>query len=235
MDNYQTFENPKALSLAFAQLFAVWSRLKKPLHVALSGGSTPRLLFELWGSEYLHTIDWSAFHFWWGDERCVPPDHPESNYKMAWGLFLSKLDIPADQIHRIRGEADPEREAKRYAEELATHLPMSNGWPVFDLILLGMGEDGHTASIFPDQIDLFYSQEYCVVAQHPQSGQLRVSFTGGVLNQAQEVAFLVTGAAKATIVSAIFNQQEGWMAYPAALVKARELTWYLDDAAAGAL
>lgn len=235
MINYQILEDPHALAAAFAQHFESWSRRPKPWHIALSGGSTPKLLFELWGSQYLDRIDWSACHFWWGDERCVAPDHPDSNYKMAWDLFLSKLDIPANQIHRIQGEADPEREAKRYGDELAAHLPLSNGWPVFDLILLGMGEDGHTASIFPDQINLFYSPAYCVVASHPQSGQLRVSLTGGVLNQAQELAFLVTGAAKASVISTIFNQEEGCMDYPAALVKNRELTWYLDAAAAGAL
>lgn len=201
--------------------------------IALSGGSTPKRLFRLWADEYREAIDWSTVHFFWGDERCVPPDHEESNYGMTKALLLDKVLIPAENIHRIRGEDDPQEEARRYAAEIADNTDQLNGFPSFDLIILGMGDDGHTASVFPHQLAFMKDERFCVVATHPESGQQRISITGPVINSAQSVAFLVTGVNKAEKVSAILQKREGYKAYPAAHVQPHsgDLNWFLDEAA----
>ncbi|MCA9734734.1 6-phosphogluconolactonase, partial [candidate division KSB1 bacterium] len=119
-------------------------RSANPVHIALSGGNTPKLFFQKLADK-THEVDWSFVHFYWGDERCVPPEDEQSNYRMTQDFLLSKIDIPARNIHRLRGENDPVDEADRYAKELQTHLPeKSIDKPVFDWIILGIGEDGHT-------------------------------------------------------------------------------------------
>ncbi|MEM1257199.1 MAG: 6-phosphogluconolactonase [Bacteroidota bacterium] len=207
---------------------------KKNFHVALSGGSTPKLIFDVLATEYGDTIDWSKIHFYWGDERCVPPMDDQSNYKMTMEHLFSKIDVPPTNIHRILGEANPTREAMRYANVLEINLDRVGGVPQFDLMVLGMGDDGHTASIFPHEIGLWDAADHCVVATHPDSGQKRVSITGKVINTAREVAFLVTGASKAEKVDEIHNKKTGFEKYPAALVhpNSRKLTWFLDKEAA---
>jgi len=203
--------------------------------VALSGGSTPQLLFKLWATTYRDQINWSAVHFFWGDERCVAPDHADSNYGVTRALLLDHVPIPASQIHRIHGEADPAQEAVRYAQVIREHTQQVDGHPAFDLVLLGMGDDGHTASIFPDHLELLQDEHPTAVATHPQSGQLRISITGPVINGAQRVAFLVTGAGKHEKVSAILGREAGCQAFPAAHIQPAtgELHWFLDAAAWG--
>lgn len=206
------------------------------VHIALSGGSTPKIVFDFLASEFGNDIDWSKVNLYWGDERCVSPTDAESNYKMTVDHLISKIDIPESNIYRIKGEDDPEQEAKRYDELLQETVPSANGIPCFDLVMLGMGDDGHTVSIFPHQIALWDMPENCRVATHPDSGQKRVTITGKVVNNAKTVAFLVTGASKAEKVTAIVNQEEGSKEFPASLVapKSDELIWFLDqDAAAG--
>jgi 6-phosphogluconolactonase len=149
--------------------------------------------------------------------------------------LFDNLSIPQSHIFRIHGENDPDTEAHRYAEVLRNELPIVSGVPVFDVVMLGMGDDGHTASIFPDQLSLWYSDQLCVVGTHPQSGQRRVSLTGKVINHAQYVALLVTGENKAEKVAEIIeNPQEAAKKYPAALVQPESgnLVWFLDRTAA---
>lgn len=207
-------------------------------HWSVSGGTTPKVLFSLLAEEYADKIDWKKVHFYWGDERCVPSTDDDSNFKMTKERLFSKVDIPVENIHRIIGENDPEKEAVRHEEELMALLPKDeNGLPVFDLIMLGMGGDGHTASIFPHQMELLTSNKVCEVAQHPDSGQHRVTITGKVINAAKEVAFLVTGEGKAEKIDEIFYGKERSKSYPATHIQpsSGQLSWYLDSAAASML
>ncbi len=231
----QTILQPDQQSVAQAFADHLVQRLgeKHPFRLVLSGGSTPRLLFQLLAESYRERIDWSRLHLFWCDERCVPPDDEESNYRTARELLLSRVPIPESQVHRIRGEAPPEEEAERYSDLIDKETPRVNGWPRFDLIMLGMGADGHTASIFPDQMQLLDSEAICGLARHPESGQQRVTLTGGVLNNAAEVAFLVTGADKAERVREVLAREGEWKRYPAAHIQPTEgeVLWFLDAAA----
>ncbi|SDE65725.1 6-phosphogluconolactonase [Pricia antarctica] len=204
------------------------------LHIALSGGSTPKIVFDELASRHLSKNDWQKVHLYWGDERCVSPDDPESNYKMTVEYLLSKIEIPEENIHRIKGENDPRQEAERYTQVLREKLPIIDGLPQFDLIILGMGDDGHTASIFPYEIGLWNADQLCEVAEHPNTGQKRITITGRIINHADNVAFLVTGESKAEKVGEIVDERGGYKSYPANLVHPLNgnLFWFLDEAAA---
>lgn len=230
-------ETPQQVAKDFADYFAAWVKDKPSATVALSGGSTPKALFRLWAEQYRDRIDWQKIHFFWGDERCVPPGDEESNFKMANDLLLSGIGIPPQNIHRIRGEADPDAEARRYAEDILRTVASSHGLPSFDMILLGMGDDGHTASIFPHQMELLSAKALCGVATHPESGQKRITLTGRVLNNAAEVAFLVTGSGKAQKLEEIVKGKKGSDKYPAAHIGPAHgaLHWFVDQAAAAGL
>jgi 6-phosphogluconolactonase len=202
--------------------------------IALSGGSTPKLLFERLAEKLGDKPDWNRIHLWWGDERCVPMVSSESNFRMTEEALISKVPIPKENIHRIRGEANPETEALRYGEEIKNSLNILHNWPVFDLILLGLGEDGHIASIFPDQIALLKSDEICDVAIHPDTGQKRITLTGNVINNANEIFFLVTGKSKAVRVAEIMNNEPSAKKLPAYYIipSHGKLTWFIDEDAA---
>jgi 6-phosphogluconolactonase len=206
-------------------------------HIALSGGSTPAMLFQKLATEKTNTIHWRNAHFYWGDERCVGPNHDESNFKMTKQLLFDHINIPIENIQRIQGELEPENEAKRYAELISENVPNKNGIPQFDLILLGMGTDGHTASIFPNQMNLLNSGKLCDVATHPDSGQKRITFTGSLINHAKNVVFLVTGSNKAEKIDVILCHKEGFKKFPAAHIAPNQglLSWYLDQSAASLL
>ncbi len=232
-----TFKDKQALALSFCERLQEALGSVDDYHLALSGGSTPRIIFETLAAEYLDTLEWDKLHIYWGDERCVPPEHTESNFKMANDTFLSQARVPKDQIHRIIGEASPKDEANRYGKLLGDNLPQKGGLPEFDMIMLGLGDDGHTASIFPHQIELWDSQQSCVVAEHPVSGQQRISLSGQVINNAKEVCFLVTGKGKAEKVQELLEPRENRIVYPASLVDPSlgDLLWYLDKDAASEL
>lgn len=223
------------VALNFSRYLAILIASREKVHIALSGGSTPKIVFDELAANFQKDIDWRGVHLFWGDERCVAPTDDQSNYKMTLEHLISKIAIPKENIHRIKGENDPEYEAKRYAEVLEEVLPKSNSVPLFDLVILGMGDDGHTASIFPHEIALWHSKKYCEVAEHPHSGQKRVSLTGRIINNADTVVFLVTGASKAEKFTQIKNQTGNFEHYPASLVKpsSGRLLWFLDEAAAG--
>lgn len=202
--------------------------------IALSGGNSPKGLFEFISKNYSDLIPWNRIHFWWGDERCVPADDDQSNYKMTKQYLLSNISIAEENIHRIKGENIPEEEALRYSKELETTLNSRGKDPVFDIILLGLGDDGHTASIFPDQLELFEDENSCAVAQHPITGQKRITITGNVLNNANQIFFLVTGENKSMRVSEIMNDNDAAKLLPAYYISPAngELIWFLDKAAA---
>lgn len=202
--------------------------------IALSGGSTPELLFSYLGDEYSGIVPWEFVHFFWGDERCVPPNHPDSNYGMAKRTLFDKIIIPGSNIHRIAGENDPGVASENYSQEIKNFLSVRDNIPVFDFILLGIGEDGHTASIFPDKPEFIDSEKTCEVAVHPVSGQKRITLTGRVINNAEAVSFIAAGEKKAMVVGEILNNSAGCNRYPASHIKPvyGSLDWYLDQPAA---
>jgi 6-phosphogluconolactonase len=237
MTNIKLFPNPAAVAAAFADDFSNWVAAMPAedsrITVAISGGSTPQLLFRLWADEYANKVDWHRVHFFWGDERCVAPEDDESNYGVAKSLFLDRISIEPANIHRIRGEEDPELERGRYEQVIRDHVGIENGsMPVFDLIILGMGDDGHTASIFPHEFRFMNSDRVCEVATHPETGQKRITLTGPVLNSAKRVAFLITGKKKAAVLEQVIHQSGDSGKFPAAHVTAKETDFYLDQAAA---
>jgi 6-phosphogluconolactonase len=205
-----------------------------PYSVALSGGSGPVLLYSLLGDEYINSMPWDFVHFFWGDERCVPPDDPESNYGMAMKHMIGKIGMPLSNIHRIKGEEDPEKEARRYSDEIYRLLRNRDGMPVFDLQIMGMGEDGHTASIFAGNPGLFSSGKICEVTIHPATGQKRITLTGSVINNSEAVAVIVQGKAKSKVLAEIINKEPGSDRYPAAHIHPvyGSLDWYMDKDAA---
>jgi 6-phosphogluconolactonase len=206
------------------------------LNIVLSGGKTPKVFFKKLTEEHTRQdIQWSHIRLFWGDERLVTPDHPNSNYGMTYKTLLSKVSIPHSHIHRIMGESRSQQELKRYAEEIIKYVPGDNTkLPRFDWIFLGIGTDGHTASIFPKQrLDKSY-KGICALAQHPKSGEKRITLTMEVLSNAKRVSFLVTGKSKARVIAAILNSTARSENYPAAQVKPASgaLEWYLDRPAA---
>ena len=222
-----------AVAESFSEYLKILIQSNEITHLALSGGSTPKVVFEYLSENFKNEIDWSTVHFYWGDERCVSPSHEESNYKMTVDYLLSNVDVPAANIHRVKGENIPEEEAVRYSEILENELPIVNEIPQFDLVILGMGDDGHTASIFPHEIHLWDSDKSCEVAIHPDSGQRRITITGKVINNAKEVAFLVTGDSKSEKIKEIINNETTAALYPASLVvpTSGKLFWFMDTAA----
>jgi len=200
--------------------------------LVLTGGRTPKPVYELFASPpYSDRIDWGRIHFFWGDERCVPPEDPESNFGMAWSAFISKIQPPAGHIHRMRGEMqDPADAASLYEREIREVLPGPR-IPRFDLVLLGMGEDGHTASLFPGKA--WNGRKLVIATREPRSGSTRISMTPRLLNRAPVILFLVAGLNKAETLARV-------LADPAADLPASKidppngsLTWMVDEAAGG--
>lgn len=231
------FDSPTELATEVAKILLAKSKEKKTLTVALSGGNTPKLLFSILAKNYKTSINWKNIKFFWVDERCVPPTHPESNYGEANSLLFNNIDIPKENIYRIRGENNPREEALAYEEILYSQIERDCCLPKFDIIFLGMGDDGHTASIFPYQIDLLKSDKVCEVATHPTSGQQRITLTGNIINNASEIYFWITGKNKAQILADIFNKQNDYLKYPTAHINSDKasLTWLLDKDAASLL
>jgi len=203
-------DNPAVADRFAADLVEMIAELAKnqpTVTVSLSGGSTPKLLFSVLAENYADQVQWDKVHFFWGDERMVAPDDAESNFGEAHALLLSKVDIPESNVHRVLGESEPVAECARYETEIEKHVAANpQGVPAFDILMLGMGSDGHTASIFPHQMEFLTSERICELATHPDSGQKRVSVTGKVLNAAKNLVFLVTGAGKADVLAEIINQ-----------------------------
>lgn len=245
--------------------------LEPRFSLGISGGRTPHELLAHMAATMKSEFPWENIDLFWCDERCVPPDHPESNYGMTRDALLQQVSVPASSIHRIRGEAPPAAEARRYAAEIRRHVPGSadqpsrtgsppaameaagRSWPRFDCLLLGLGEDGHTASLFPGARTLALTARICTVAEHPVSGQKRITITLPVINRARRVMFLVAGRSKAEIVRSLLGRpirgadggiwrsmdsaENGEAPLPAALVRpaGASVEWYLDEEAAARL
>jgi 6-phosphogluconolactonase len=203
--------------------------------VALSGGHTPRAAYELLAADPLRAnLSWSNVFIYFGDERCVPPDDERSNYRMAREAFLDAVPIPSANIARMRGEIDPGLAANEYASILRAEL---GGMPQLDLVMLGLGEDGHTASLFPG-IAQEVGEHSLVEAAYAQSQAMwRVTITPKLINAARRVVFAVEGVAKARALAAVYEGQRDPKTYPAQLVQpsSGELTWLVDEAATNLL
>ncbi|CAN5536903.1 6-phosphogluconolactonase [soil metagenome] len=228
------FDTPDELeraALDLVQSIVASASAETPVHIVLAGGSTPKRLYEKLAE--LDGIPWEHVHMWFGDERTVPPDHDDSNFKMCHESLLSSISIPAENIHRMRGEVHPEAAAQSYCDEIASHVPKRpSGMPRFDLVILGLGEDGHTASLFPNTEALDETSAFVVANEVPQEQTVRITMTTPVLDAAEHVLFLATGEAKAEALSAIVSA--GKDGPPAGLVRPEpgELHWYVDRAAA---
>ena len=208
--------------------------------VALSGGSTPELLYRtLARPDRARLLDWSKVQFLFGDERGVPPSHPDSNFAMIDKALFRPLPISPDHIHRMRGEDPPEAAATEYENRLRRLCrPAPGAWPVLDLILLGLGTDGHTASLFPGTTSLNETIRWVVPSLAPEGTRSRLTLTLGVINHAAVVLFLVAGSTKSQIIQRIHERQPtDAVHYPASRVRPQSgrLLWYLDRPAASKL
>ena len=204
--------------------------------VALSGGSTPKALYSLLASpECRNLVDWSRVHLFWGDERCVPPGHPDSNFRMVREALLARIQFPNENIHRMPGEREPAEAVAAYEAEIKDFFGVKpGGWPRFDLIFLGLGEDGHTASLFPGTDAANETAHLVTVAYVQRLESYRLTLTLPVINAAALVTFLVSGESKAAIVREILLADGASCSYPAAKVRPSEgrLTWMIDAEAA---
>ncbi|MBN1791322.1 MAG: 6-phosphogluconolactonase [Bacteroidales bacterium] len=232
-----TDELVENLSIDFLDYISQGNKSGRVINIALSGGNSPKAFFEriaLNQYKAKTTVEWPKVHLFWVDERCVPPDHADSNYGMALSALLQKIDLKESSIHRIRGENNPGTEARRYGEEVKMLVPLKEDIPVFDLIFLGVGDDGHTASIFPNRMDLLDADKIYETAAHPDTGQIRITMTGKPILRAKKIIFLVTGLSKSTIVRQIMNREPESSRYPAAYfyLNRHDADWYLDSAAA---
>lgn len=237
----KVFSDLPELSEYAVRRFAEMARSTVQSHgrfcVCLSGGSTPRTMYSRLASPPVRDeIPWHATHVFWGDERCVPPDHPDSSHAMAFNLMLSKVPIPADNVHRMQGESqNPAEAAAEYEEMLRGFLGVKAPQvPRFDLILLGMGSDGHTASLFPGTDGLRERQRLVIANYVPKLKADRLTLTLPVLNNATQIMFLVAGEEKANAVQAVLQEDEGRSDLPAGLIRPvrGKALWLIDRAAA---
>jgi len=212
--------------------------------LALSGGETPRLLYrQLADERWASSIEWGRVQVIWGDERCVPPDHAASNYRMARETLLDRVPLPPTHVHRIRGEEIPAVAATGYEQTLRALLRTPEGPPPqvsgrrIDLVLLGLGTDGHTASLFPGDVGAHTSRRWVVPSLHDPGATWRVTLTPCLINAAAEVLFLVSGRDKEDIVHRTLQGPAVPHELPAQLIApiSGRVHWVLDDAAAGAL
>ncbi|HTU82542.1 MAG TPA: 6-phosphogluconolactonase [Candidatus Acidoferrales bacterium] len=230
------YPDAQAVAAATADLFIDVGRQaiaqRGAFRVALSGGSTPRAAYELLAQPPRKTaIDWSAVHVYFGDERCVPPDDPESNFRMAHEAFLDAVPLPKENVNRIRGEADPGHAANEYASLLRTELGQP---PHFDLVLLGLGPDGHTASLFPGSAPDTDDNAMVRAVYAKSQDMWRVTVTPKVINAAAVVAFVVEGDAKSEILEKVYAGPVDVKEYPAQIVRPQSgrLLWIVDRRAA---
>lgn len=204
--------------------------------VALAGGSTPKGLYSLLATPESHRrIDWRQVYLFWGDERCVPPDHAESNYRMANESLISRVPIPEGNVYRMNGKQDPKASASRYEATLKRAFQLSEKEiPRFDLVLLGMGEDGHTASLFPDSEALEETRRLVAAVYVEKLKSHRLTLTFPILNHAANVFFLVAGGSKAKILREVLLGQDGTEKYPAQRIKPNNgrVLWFVDQPAA---
>ena len=242
--DYLLFDDRATLMEATAERIAAAAReataARGQFSIVLSGGTTPLPLYDrLIQPDYRDAIPWSQTLFFWGDERCVPPDQPESNYGQAWRGLLQPLGIAADQIFRMCGEIPADKAARDYARQLELHAGHGQSWPRFDLVMLGMGDDGHIASLFPGPISAIERKSPVIAVEANYAGRPshRLTMTPRVFNDARQVIFLVRGAGKAKAVAAALDPTSSPETWPARRIQPDHgrLTWLLDKPAAGRL
>ncbi|MFI3255842.1 MAG: 6-phosphogluconolactonase [Psittacicella sp.] len=228
------FKTVQNLMEKIAQELISYSQESEGIHIAISGGNTPKALFKLLTEEKYnsgkHQIKWNNIHFWWCDERLVKPENSDSNYGEAKRILFDNISIPKENIHRIIGEAiDHKAEALRYEQEISVKVEKQNSIPCFDWIMLGMGSDGHTASLFPEANNLD-SQSLALVVQNPYNSQFRISMSAKLLSNAKRITFIVTGDDKASTVKEINSSKTS---YPAGNISSKKgiTEWFLDGAA----
>lgn len=234
--NVETYENPEELARAAARAFvedagkAIAERGR--FAVALAGGSTPKATYEILARDHAGDVDWPHVHTFFGDERTVPPDHEDSNYRMARATLLDH--VPVGSVHRVRGELPPEEAAESYERELAEFF--GDAPPTFDLVMLGIGGDGHTASLFPETSALDVTDRTVVANPVPRLQTTRITLTVPVVNATRRALFLVAGEDKAEALEEILHGRADPHDYPARLVRpAGTLTWMVDREAASLL
>ena len=235
------FDNAEQVARAAADRFTEIAQAsiadRGRFSVALAGGSTPRLTYELLASlEYRDRIAWGSVHLFFGDERSVPPTHDESNYRMASEALISRLPIPAENVYRMTGENDPATGARLYEKALRAFFDNAP-WPRFDLVLLGMGDDGHTASLFPHTPALAERHAWVVANRVEKLKTFRLTLTPPAINHAAHIIFMVTGAGKAARLAEVMRGPRDPERLPAQMIQPVDgsLTWLVDQAAAANL
>ena len=238
MASYRIFPDSKVIAEKIA---SCWydqaqkaARDERIFSVVLSGGATASLVYRhLAKYKPMSPVIWKWVHIFWADERCVPPEHEESNYLNIERTFLRDIQIPKKNIHRIRGENDPFSECLRYEKEITDHLLLRNSsQKLFDWVLLGVGSDGHTASLFPGQDYLLDTQDLCVVVTHPVTGEKRITLTPFALNRSSRITYHVIGSDKAIKVSDLISENSKHNRFPTDYVEGE---WFLDYAASSLL
>lgn len=240
--NLRIFKDHDSLSQTAAEMFIEFAakaiEKRRRFLVALSGGGTPAGLYRLLASErFREQVDWGKVFVFWGDERCVPPDDAGSNYRQAMDILLSQVPIPSENIQRIKGELRPDEATQDYIHTLKEFANPPFHWPRFNLVLLGMGDDGHTASLFPGS-EVNPTMPVTIASAHYQDRPAkRVSLTPPVINDAENVIFLVTGAEKAATLSKVMGDARTPRKLPAQRIQPIDgkLMWLLDEAAAAEL
>jgi 6-phosphogluconolactonase len=235
------FDDAEGVARAAAERFAEIAdesvRAKGRFSVALSGGSTPRRVYELLaGEEFGGRVDWSKAHVFFGDERCVPPGDEASNYRMAHDALLARAGVPGGNVHRMIGEGDAVANARLYEDELRSYF-VGESPPAFDLVMLGLGEDGHTASLFPGTRALEEGGAWVVANWVEKLGAYRLTLTAPVINRAAHVMFVVTGAGKAESLYEVLKGARDERRLPAQSIKpvGGSLEWFIDRAAGAKL
>jgi 6-phosphogluconolactonase len=242
---YSVSPTPAAVAKAAAQLFtgsAIEAVKARGLaRIAISGGTTPKAMFELLADPsqpFVKQVPWDKLDLYWVDERCVPPDNAESNYRMTNEALLSRVPLPAERVHRMEGELEPEVAAARYESTIRNTFKLEGAeTPTFDLVLLGMGDDGHTASLFP-HTEALNDLTHIAIANHvPQKDTWRITLTWPVINQGRKVAFLIEGGGKAQILHDVFLGPYQPETFPSQIIRpaSGQLALLLDAAAASKL
>jgi len=231
MQTINTFHTAEDACFAVAKELAELAKVGG--NVALSGGETPKKLFRIIAEQFSNT-DWSRINFFWGDERMVALESTESNYGTFFRELIKTQIIDQKQVFPITYFAHEQKSLDDYLLKIEEKVPYHNGIPQFDIVILGIGEDGHVASIFPDNLESFATTSIAEIATHPHGQQQRISLTGTTINQAKIVFFLTTGENKSTIINEIITHKN--KALPATLVnKPTNITWFIDNAAASKL
>lgn len=234
-------DDPTLLGKQAAEIFVADAKRsideKRPFTVAISGGSSPRRMHKMLATEpYIQDIPWQKIHIFWVDERCVPMDSPESNYGVAKKDFIDAVPIPQTHVHWITGEPSPRMSAKEYQKTLKDLFSFENmPIPRFDLIYLGMGTDGHIASLFPEQKSLYEKENLIVAVKGGNPNVNRITMTLPLLNQARHIVFIITGKEKSRIVQKVF--QDSKTRLPAQKIRPPngQVTWLMDRGAAAFL